>query len=130
VKKILVVASIVLAAVATLAGGTSAARQDSSGCSLDVSAPFLYDVTTIVLAPATIACASSQNRIVVSTVPTQDGTEVAHSTRHCRHTAVCHNDVGSRASDIPGDQVWCTIARGSVHGQTFAPETRCESEPF
>jgi hypothetical protein len=129
-KRILIATAIVVAAAATLAGGTSAGRPDSSSCTLDVSAPFDYDNTGIILAPATISCSSSQNQIIVSTALTRDGSEVASNTRHCRHTAICHNDVGSHASDIPGDQVWCTIASGSVHGRTFAPVTRCESEDF
>jgi hypothetical protein len=130
VKRTLIAAAIVVAAAATLAGGTSAGRPAGSSCTLDVSAPFIYDVADIVLAPATISCSSSQNRITVSTVLTRDGSEVASNTRHCRHTAVCHNDVGSHATDIAGNQVWCTTGSGSVHGQTFAPVTRCESEEF
>jgi hypothetical protein len=68
-----------------------------------------------VLVAATIVLAAAATRCASRTVP---------------RMAICHNEVGSRVIDIPGDQVWCTTARGSVHGTTFAPQTRCEGEAF
>jgi len=120
---------IAIALVASLVvGGADAAPRESTACDFDVGAPFLY--VDIVFAPATIQCSSSQNRITVTTVLTRDGVEVARNTRHCTHTAVCHNDVGSWSIDSPGNQTWCTTAWGTAHGQTFSPVTRCEEEDF
>jgi len=126
-KKLLVAIASGLAA-SVIVGGAGAARSESAACALEAGAPFLY--VDVVFAPATIQCSSSQNRITVTTVLTRDGVEVARNTRHCTHTAVCHNDVGSWSIDSPGDQTWCTIAWGTAHAQTFSPVTVCEEEGF
>jgi len=123
-----VVAVAVAVAASSGVGSARAAHTNGTSCAFDVGAPFLY--VDIVFAPATISCSSSQNRITITTVLTNDGAEVARDTRHCTHMAVCDNDVGSFLQDPAGDQTWCTTAWGSVHGVSFAPVTRCESEAF
>jgi hypothetical protein len=78
-----------------------------------------------------IECATVKNQMRLTVSLTRDGVEVSRFTRNdCRKRNVCHADVGASAPDVAGNQVWCTVAWGSVHGHALPRATACEQEEF
>jgi hypothetical protein len=128
----LVLALAALAAVAVAvplssAAGTAPSAPSSGSCAILAQPPFLYSV---VIPLSSVECLEAQRRLRVETQLTRDGVTVAHATRTCRNTSVCWLTVDSSAPDEPGDQVWCTVAKGYA-GTSFLGEARsCETEEF
>ena len=125
----LVLALAALAAVAVAVPLSNAARSapSSESCAIVVQPPFLYSV---VIPLSSVECVEPQRRLRVETQLTRDGVTVAHATRTCRNSSVCWLTVDSSAPDEPGDQVWCTVAKGYA-GTSFLGEARsCETEEF
>jgi len=115
--------SVAFCALAAQAGATPA--PSTTACSTIASAPFLYSV---VIPVSAVQCDSAQRRLRIETQLTRDGVTVASSTRTCRNASVCWLTVDASAPDEPGDQVWCTIARGYA-GAAFVGEARaCETD--
>lgn len=125
----LVLALAALAAVAVAVPLSNAARSapSSGSCAIVAQPPFLYSV---VIPLSSVECVEAQRRLRVETQLTRDGVTVAHATRTCRNSSVCWLTVDSSAPDEPGDQVWCTVAKGYA-GTSFLGEARsCETEEF
>jgi hypothetical protein len=101
-----------------------------SDCSLVVDGPFLYLQADLIIPDSYIECTTEQGRISLSSVLTRDGVQVASSSRSCRNRSRCDLSIDVSAPNIPGDQVWCVTATGSVGRQAFGPATACESEEF
>jgi hypothetical protein len=101
-----------------------------SDCRLVVDGPFLYVQADLIIPESYIACTTEQGRISLSSVLTRDGVQVAGSSRTCRNRERCDLSIDVSAPNIPGDQVWCVTARGSVGRQAFGPATACESGEF
>ena len=101
-----------------------------SDCRLVVDGPFLYLQADLIIPDSHLECTTEQGRISLSSVLTRDGVQVAGSSRTCRNRARCDLSIDVSAPNIPGDQVWCVTATGSVGRQAFGPATACESEEF
>jgi hypothetical protein len=101
-----------------------------SDCRLVVDGPFLYLQADIVIPDSRIECTTEQGRITITSVHTRDGVQVASSSRSCRNRARCDLSIDISAPNIPGNQVWCVTAKGSVGRQAFGPATACESAEF
>ena len=103
------------------------AGRSTAACATTASAPFLYSV---VIPVSAVQCDSAGQRLKIETRLTRDGVTVKSATRRCRDTSVCWLTVDASAPDEPGDQVWCTIARGYA-GNVFLGEARaCETDVF
>jgi hypothetical protein len=125
----LVLALAALAAVAVAVPLSNAAQSapSSGSCAIVAQPPFLYSV---VIPLSSVECVEAQRRLRVETQLTRDGVTVAQATRTCRNSSVCWLTVDSSAPDEPGDQVWCTVAKGYA-GTSFLGEARsCETEEF
>jgi hypothetical protein len=108
-------------------GGAASPSSAVAGCATTASPPFLYSV---VIPDSAVQCDATERRIKIQTELTRDGFRVASSSRTCRDTSVCRLTVDASAPDEPGDQVWCTVARGYV-GRVFVGEARaCETDAF
>ena len=117
------------AATAVAVPLSTAARSapSASSCAIVAQPPFLYGV---VIPLSSVECDSAQRRLRVETQLTGNGVPVASATRTCRNTSVCWLTVDSSAPDEPGDQVWCTVAKGYA-GTSFLGEARsCDTEDF
>jgi hypothetical protein len=101
-----------------------------SDCRLVVDGPFLYLQADLIIPDSHVECTTEQGRISLSSVLTRDGVQVASSSRTCRNRARCDLSIDISAPNIPGNQVWCVTATGSVGRQVFGPATACESEEF
>jgi hypothetical protein len=118
-----------VAAVAVTVPLSTAARPGPSAasCATVAQPPFLYSV---VIPVSSVECSSAQRRLRVETQLTRDGVTAASATRTCRDTAVCWLTVDASAPDEPGNQVWCTVAKGYA-GSSFVGEAKsCESDEF
>jgi hypothetical protein len=102
----------------------------TSDCRLVVDGPFLYLQADIVIPDSRIECSTDQGRINISSVHKRDGVQVASSGRSCRNQSRCDLSIDISAPNIPGNQVWCVTATGSVGRQAFGPATACESAEF
>ena len=123
----LALALAALAAVAVPLSNAARAAPSSGSCTIVAQPPFLYSV---VIPLSSVECVEAQRRLRVETQLTRDGVTVAHAMRTCRNTSVCWLTVDSSAPDEPGDQVWCTVAKGYA-GTLFLGEARsCETEEF
>jgi hypothetical protein len=107
---------------------TATPSASTASCTTTAEGPFLYVDTVI---PVTsVRCDTAQRRLRIETELTRDGVVIASTRRACRNTDVCYATVDASAPDEPGDQVWCTSARGYV-GSTFVGAARaCEAEAF
>jgi hypothetical protein len=101
-----------------------------SDCRLVVDGPFLYLQADLIIPDSYVDCTTEQGRINISSVLTRDGVQVASSSRSCRNRTRCDLSIDVSAPNIPGDQVWCVTAKGSVGRQALGPATACESEEF
>lgn len=110
--------------------GFAKAPSGSADCRLVVDGPFLYLQADLVIPDSHVECTTEQARINISSVLTRDGVQVASSSRSCRNRARCDLSIDVSSPNIPGDQVWCVTARGSVGRQAFGPATACEGEAF
>jgi hypothetical protein len=123
---------LAVAALASVAASvplsTSAQPAPSSGSCVTVAQPpFLYSV---VIPVSSVECADAQRKLRIETQLTRDGVTVASAKRTCRDTSVCWLTVDASAPDEPGNQVWCTVAKGYA-GTSFLGEAKsCESEDF
>jgi len=108
-------------------GATAAPASSTVACTTISSAPFLYSV---VIPVSAVQCDGTQRKLRIETQLTRDGVTVANSSRTCRQASVCWLTVDASAPDEPGDQLWCTIARG-YSGTAFVGEARaCEPDDF
>jgi hypothetical protein len=124
---VLALAALAAVAVAVPLSNAAGSAPSSGSCAIVAQPPFLYSV---VIPLSSVECVEAQRRLRVDTQLTRDGVTVAHATRTCRNSSVCWLTVDSSAPDEPGDQVWCTVAKGYA-GTLFLGEARsCETEEF
>jgi hypothetical protein len=120
--------ALAIAIGAVAAQGAAASPTSSTVvCSTAASAPFLYSV---VIPVSAVQCDGTHRRLKIETRLTRDSVTVASSSRTCRDSSVCWLTVDASAPDEPGDQVWCSVARGYA-GTVFVGEARaCETDGF
>lgn len=135
-KRSLAFGSILLALASILilvpGRGALAAHDD---CELTVRGPFFY--AGLVFPVAEIQCQTQKQSIHLEATLEMDGSEVATASRTCRKTAECTLGLASDgvfAHDVPGDQVWCGSAMGSINNRGprhfLGQVTSCEAESF
>ena len=110
--------------------GFAKVPSSSADCRLVVDGPFLYLQADLVIPDSRIECATEQARINISSSLTRDGVQMASSSRSCRSRSRCDLSIDISSPNIPGNQVWCVTAKGSVGRQAFGPATACENEEF
>lgn len=110
--------------------GFAKAPSSSADCRLVVDGPFLYLQADLVIPDSRIECATEQPRINISSSLTRDGVQMVSSSRSCRSRSRCDLSIDISSPNIPGNQVWCVTATGSVGRQAFGPATACENEEF
>lgn len=135
-KRALALASILiaLASIAILlpAAQAHAAHDD---CRVTVRGPFFY--AGLVFPVGEIECDSVKQSIHIDVTLDMDGTEAASAGRTCRKASSCILGLASDGvftRDLPGDQLWCGSATGSINNRgprhEVAVATSCESESF
>ena len=130
-RRLAVLSLAVLAGfLAAVPGLAKAPAPVATDCRLAVSGPFLYLQADLIIPDSYIECTSTQSRINISSVLTRDGQQVASSSRSCRNRSRCDLSIDISSPNIPGDQVWCVTATGSVGRVSFASATACESNAF
>ncbi len=108
-------------------GAAARPAPSAANCSTVASAPFLYSV---VIPVSAVQCDGTQRRLRIETRLTRDGLVVASASRTCRDTSVCWLTVDASAPDEPGNQLWCSVARGYA-GTAFVGEAQaCETDDF
>jgi hypothetical protein len=118
----------VLAALLAPTATAAPPSASASSCTTVAQGPFLS--VDVVIPNTAVQCNAAERRLHVETQLTRDGAVVASASRTCRNASVCRLTVDASAADAPGDQLWCTSAKGYV-GSTFVAEAKsCESDTF
>ena len=100
----------------------------AESCRLVVEAPFLY--AGMVIPMSSVQCDQQVSRLRIETRLLRDGTEAESARRQCRNSSVCWLTTDAAASDVPGDQVWCTHAVGYQGSRFIGESTVCETGDF
>jgi hypothetical protein len=126
-RTVFALAAAGLGLLASTPAGSATAR--ATDCAVEAQPPTLY--AGMVFGSGRVVCSTPANKITITVVLEQDGTEVARGTRRdCQKTTLCWNTVGAVADDEPGDQSWCSRVWASASG-TFLGEVRaCEDAGF
>ncbi len=100
----------------------------SSDCQLLASPP--TDYFGIIIPLGEVRCSSTQARIHIEVTLRRDGSAVSFAARDCHKAARCILSVNASNEDIPGNQLWCTDATGTLRSQDLGRAVACETQDF